>query len=41
MTLLSTDENDRYHAISFENRLDPGNKLIRTFQALSTDSGAT
>jgi hypothetical protein len=38
---IAVDETGDYHAIWFDNRLDPGNKLIRTFQALSTDGGAT
>jgi hypothetical protein len=38
---IAVDETGNYHAIWFDNRNDPGNKLIETFQALSTDGGAT
>jgi hypothetical protein len=38
---LSVDESGTVHAVWFDNRLDIGNKLIRTFQAVSTDAGAT
>jgi hypothetical protein len=35
------DESGNYHAIWFDNRNDLGNKLIETFQALSTNGGST
>jgi hypothetical protein len=38
---LSVDESGNVHAIWYDNRNDPANKLIETFQALSTDGGAT
>ena len=38
---IAVDESGRYHAIWFDNRNDPANRLIETFQALSTDGGAT
>ncbi len=38
---IAVDESGRLHAIWYDNRNDPGNKLIETFQALSTDDGAT
>ena len=37
---IAVDETGNYHAIWFDNRNDPGNKLIETFQALSTDGGS-
>jgi hypothetical protein len=38
---IAVDESGRYHAIWFDTRNDPANRLIETFQALSTDGGAT
>jgi hypothetical protein len=38
---IAVDETGRYHAIWFDNRHDPANRLIETFQALSTDGGAS
>jgi hypothetical protein len=38
---LSVDQSGNFHAIWYDNRTDPANKLIRTFQALSTDGGRT
>jgi photosystem II stability/assembly factor-like uncharacterized protein len=38
---IAADESGHLHAIWYDNRNDPGNKLIETFQALSTDDGAT
>lgn len=38
---LSVDEIGNVHAIWYDNRNDPGNKWIETFQALSTDGGET
>jgi hypothetical protein len=38
---LSVDESGNVHAIWYDNRNDPANRLIETFQALSTDGGAT
>jgi hypothetical protein len=38
---IAVDESGRYHAIWFDTRDDPANRLIETFQALSTDGGAT
>ncbi len=38
---LAVDEVGDIHAIWYDNRNDPGNKLIETFAALSTDGGAT
>ncbi len=38
---LSVDESGNVHAIWYDNRNDLANKLIETFQALSTDGGET
>ena len=38
---IAVDETGNYHAIWFDNRNDPGNKLIETFQALSTNGGSS
>lgn len=38
---LSVDPSGNVHAIWYDNRHDPGNKWIETFQALSTDGGET
>ena len=38
---ITADESGHLHAIWYDNRNDPGNKLIETFQALSTDDGAS
>lgn len=38
---ISVDESGRLHAIWFDNRNDPANLLIETFQAVSLDDGAT
>ena len=38
---IAADESGHLHAIWYDNRNDPGNKLIQTFQALSTDDGGT
>jgi hypothetical protein len=35
------DEKGNLHAIWYDNRNDPGNKLIQTFQAFSSDDGTT
>jgi hypothetical protein len=37
---IAVDETGNYHAIWFDNRNDQGNKLIETFQALSTNGGS-
>ncbi len=38
---IAVDEGGNLHAIWYDNRNDPGNKLIETFQAFSPDDGAT
>ena len=38
---IAVDDSGRYHAIWFDNRNDPANRMIETFQADSTDGGAT
>jgi hypothetical protein len=38
---LATDESGRWHAMWFDNRNDPGNLLIETFQGLSSNDGLT
>jgi hypothetical protein len=38
---LSVDESGNVHAIWYDNRNDPANRLIETFQALSADGGET
>ncbi len=38
---IAVDERGNLHAIWYDNRDDPGNKLIETFQAFSSDDGAT
>lgn len=38
---IAVDESGRFHAIWLDRRLDPGNHDINTFQARSTDDGAT
>jgi len=38
---IAADERGRLHAIWFDNRNDPDNRLIETFQAFSADDGAT
>jgi hypothetical protein len=38
---LAVDGSGGYHAIWYDNRNDPGNKLIETFGAFSSDGGAT
>lgn len=38
---IAVDEKGNLHAIWYDNRNDPGNKLIQTFQAFSSDDGAT
>ncbi len=38
---VAADELGRLHVIWFDNRNDPANQLIETFQALSADDGAT
>jgi hypothetical protein len=38
---LAVDPSGDVHAIWYDNRGDPGDKLIRTFQGLSTDGGTT
>jgi hypothetical protein len=38
---IAVDENGRLHVIWYDNRNDPGNELIETFQAFSADDGAT
>lgn len=41
MPWMAADEEGALHAIWFDNRRDPENRLIDTFQADSTDDGAT
>jgi hypothetical protein len=38
---IAVDESGNYHAIWFDNRNDPANRMIETFQALSIDGGTT
>ncbi len=38
---IAVDESGNLHAIWYDNRNDPGNKLIETFEALSANDGAT
>jgi hypothetical protein len=38
---ITADPGGEFHVIWLDNRLDPGNKLINTFQADSTDDGHT
>jgi hypothetical protein len=38
---LSVDEAGKLHAIWYDNRNDPNNRLMETFQAFSPDDGAT
>jgi hypothetical protein len=38
---IAVDEAGNLHAIWFDNRNDPNNRLIETFQAFSSDDGAT
>jgi hypothetical protein len=38
---IAVDEKGNLHAIWYDNRNDPGNKLIQTFQAFSSNDGAT
>lgn len=41
MSALAADEAGDLHAIWFDNRRDPANKMIRTFEAFSSDDGKT
>lgn len=38
---IAVDESGNLHVIFYDNRNDPGNKLIETFQAFSPDDGRT
>lgn len=38
---VTSDSSGKFHAIWLDNREDPGNKLIDTWQATSTDNGKT
>ena len=41
MPWIAADENGNLHAIWYDNRSDPGNKMMETWQAFSEDDGAT